>query len=552
MSSGLAIEEARRRRRSRDRRGPHPRREGTASRHRGMVETMRAGSVIVDISIDQGGCVETAHVTTHSDPTYVVHDVVHYCVGNMPGAVPRTSTYALTNVTIPYALDIARKGLADAVRDDPALALGVNVYDGALTNGGVAEAHGLPAASLGDVGLALTGPTMRARGSRLTDARATIEAQVERFLDHLSVERGLSAHTIAAYRRDLARYVTFLLERSIRDAADVEDADVTAHVAARLGRAASRREAVPRDVGRSSALVDPGVPPVPPARGRRRPRRDGGRRTPQAALATAQADLRRGGHPAPGAAGLVSCRAPRPGRARDALRRGAPRLRARGSRRRRRGPRGGERPGPREGREGAGRPDRPVRARGDRGLSDAGPAVHRDAALALGAVPQPPRRSADPAGVHPAAREARPRCAGSGVGSSPHVAPALVRDPPARGRRRRPGRPGAARARERRHDAGLYAGDPRASAGGLLHVPPPSPRREGADGPGTARGGRRDRRSDAPASSGGRSRSSRPTCARRSSSRAATPTPTTRRSMSSATSPTARTAPPSVRASSPS
>jgi alanine dehydrogenase len=119
-----------------------------------MVETMRPGSVIVDISIDQGGCVETARVTTHSDPTYVVHDVVHYCVGNMPGAVPRTSTYALTNVTIPYALDIAGKGLADAVRDDPALALGVNVYDGALTNGGVAEAHGLPAASLGDVGLA--------------------------------------------------------------------------------------------------------------------------------------------------------------------------------------------------------------------------------------------------------------------------------------------------------------------------------------------------------------------------------------------------------------
>jgi alanine dehydrogenase len=119
-----------------------------------MVETMRAGSVVVDISIDQGGCVETAHVTTHSDPTYVVHDVVHYCVGNMPGAVPRTSTYALTNVTIPYTLDIAGKGLARAVRDDPALALGVNVYDGALTNGGVAEAHGLPAASLGDVGLA--------------------------------------------------------------------------------------------------------------------------------------------------------------------------------------------------------------------------------------------------------------------------------------------------------------------------------------------------------------------------------------------------------------
>ena len=118
-----------------------------------MVEAMRAGSVIVDISIDQGGCVETAHVTTHSDPTYVIHDVVHYCVGNMPGAVPRTSTYALTNVTVPYAIAIASKGLDGAVRDDPALALGVNAYAGALTNAGVAEAHGLPYVPLADAGL---------------------------------------------------------------------------------------------------------------------------------------------------------------------------------------------------------------------------------------------------------------------------------------------------------------------------------------------------------------------------------------------------------------
>ncbi|HET7235330.1 MAG TPA: alanine dehydrogenase [Actinomycetota bacterium] len=109
-----------------------------------MVREMRTGAVIVDISIDQGGCVETSHVTTHSAPTYVVHDVVHYCVGNMPGAVPRTSTYALTNATLPYVLDIAGKGLEGAVREDPALALGVNALAGALTNEGVAEAHGLP------------------------------------------------------------------------------------------------------------------------------------------------------------------------------------------------------------------------------------------------------------------------------------------------------------------------------------------------------------------------------------------------------------------------
>jgi alanine dehydrogenase len=99
--------------------------------------------VIVDIAIDQGGSVETSRMTTHSEPTYVVHDVVHYCVGNMPGAVPNTSTYALTNVTLPYALDVAMQGLEKAVRSDPALASGVNVYQGSVTNDGVAEAHGV-------------------------------------------------------------------------------------------------------------------------------------------------------------------------------------------------------------------------------------------------------------------------------------------------------------------------------------------------------------------------------------------------------------------------
>jgi alanine dehydrogenase len=108
-----------------------------------MVSRMRPGSVIVDVSVDQGGCVETIRMTTHSDPTYVEHGVVHYGVGNMPGAVPRTSTYALANVTLPYAVAIASQGLEDAVRDDPALAGGVNVYAGDVTNAAVAEAHGL-------------------------------------------------------------------------------------------------------------------------------------------------------------------------------------------------------------------------------------------------------------------------------------------------------------------------------------------------------------------------------------------------------------------------
>jgi alanine dehydrogenase len=114
------------------------------------VRNMRAGAVLVDISIDQGGCFATSRMTTHSDPTFVVDGVVHYCVGNMPGAVPRTSTYALTNVTLPYVQTIADLGLDEAIRRDPALALGVNVLEGTVTNAGVAQAHGLPFREIAD------------------------------------------------------------------------------------------------------------------------------------------------------------------------------------------------------------------------------------------------------------------------------------------------------------------------------------------------------------------------------------------------------------------
>ena len=107
-----------------------------------MVSQMKPGSVVVDISIDQGGCFETSRVTTHTSPSYVTHGVVHYCVGNMPGAVPHTSTYALTNATLPYVTALARKGLAGALADDPTLAKGVNVFEGSVTNAAVAEAHG--------------------------------------------------------------------------------------------------------------------------------------------------------------------------------------------------------------------------------------------------------------------------------------------------------------------------------------------------------------------------------------------------------------------------
>jgi alanine dehydrogenase len=107
------------------------------------VHRMKRGAVLVDISIDQGGCFATSKMTTHSEPTYVVDGVVHYCVGNMPGAVPHTSTYALTNVTLPYAVAIASAGLDGAVRADPPLGKGVNVYHGELAHQQVAEAHGL-------------------------------------------------------------------------------------------------------------------------------------------------------------------------------------------------------------------------------------------------------------------------------------------------------------------------------------------------------------------------------------------------------------------------
>jgi alanine dehydrogenase len=108
-----------------------------------MVKTMRAGSVIVDVAIDQGGCCETSRATTHSDPTYVVDGVVHYCVANMPGAVPRTSTFALNNATLPFVLAIANKGWRRAMSDDPHLAAGLNVHEGHITNPAVAAALGV-------------------------------------------------------------------------------------------------------------------------------------------------------------------------------------------------------------------------------------------------------------------------------------------------------------------------------------------------------------------------------------------------------------------------
>jgi alanine dehydrogenase len=103
---------------------------------------MNKGAVIVDVAVDQGGCIETTHPTTHSNPTFYVENVLHYCVANMPGAVPRTSTFALTNATLPYAVRLANKGLVNAIRSDRGLMDGVNTVGGHITYRAVAESQG--------------------------------------------------------------------------------------------------------------------------------------------------------------------------------------------------------------------------------------------------------------------------------------------------------------------------------------------------------------------------------------------------------------------------
>jgi alanine dehydrogenase len=116
-----------------------------------MVRTMQPRSVIVDVAIDQGGCIDGIHETTHSDPTFLRHGVLHYAVGNMPGAVPNTSTYSLTNATLPYVVELATKGVRDACRDDSALAAGVNTHAGNVVNDAVARALNMESVPLADV-----------------------------------------------------------------------------------------------------------------------------------------------------------------------------------------------------------------------------------------------------------------------------------------------------------------------------------------------------------------------------------------------------------------
>ena len=117
-----------------------------------MIANMKRGSVVVDVAIDQGGCFETSHPTTHTEPIYFVEGVVHYCVSNMPAAVPHTSTFALTNATFPYLLELADKGLEAAVDGHAALREGVNTYKGYVTHAGVAESQGRSWKDLARVG----------------------------------------------------------------------------------------------------------------------------------------------------------------------------------------------------------------------------------------------------------------------------------------------------------------------------------------------------------------------------------------------------------------
>src|SRR5918997_5947457 len=132
---------------------------------RDMLRLVPNGAVLVDVAVDQGGCFETTHATTHSNPTYYEEGVLHYCVANMPGAVPRTSTFALTNATLPYALRIANRGFVDAIKSDPGLKLGVNTYAGKLTYEAVAESQGLEYTPLDEM---LTGASASTSSSART------------------------------------------------------------------------------------------------------------------------------------------------------------------------------------------------------------------------------------------------------------------------------------------------------------------------------------------------------------------------------------------------
>ena len=235
-----------------------------------LVARMKPGSVLVDIAIDQGGCFEDSRPTTHDEPTYRVHDSVFYCVANMPGAVPHTSTYALTNVTLPYIVQIANRGWRDALKADPALGLGLSTHDGAVTCGPVADAHGLPFTP-----------------ARRSSADEHGRKQSVGYLDHLLVERGLAANTLESYRRDLSRYQQVMAAAGRTEIGEVTSTDIASYLASLREGDADHPPLAASSAGRAMAAVrglhafacpqgltaaDPARPVPPPVPPRRLPK----------------------------------------------------------------------------------------------------------------------------------------------------------------------------------------------------------------------------------------------------------------------------------------
>ena len=424
-----------------------------------LVSRMKPGSVLVDISIDQGGCFEDSRATTHADPTYKVHESIFYCVANMPGAVPHTSTYALTNVTLPYAVALANKGWQRACQDDRSLALGPQHPR--------RPPHQRPRGR---------GGGHRCRGSgyrpRVTDTAALTRA-IRTYLDHLAVERGLAANTLSSYRRDLRRYADHLAQEGVSTLDEVTEAIVSGFLMRlREGDAdhpplssTSAARTVVAVRGFHKFAVADGLATLDPAE--RGQASDAGE-----AVAEGAAPVRRRGDPRGGRRAGHHARAARPRVAGGALRHRCPHLRGGRPRHRRHRHRRRHRAAARQGLQGAARADRRLCPRRGRGLPHPGPAHDRRGVDARRSdVPQLPRR--------PALSAERLGGAGEGGRASrchprrlaAHAAP-LVRDPPARRWRRRPRRPGAPRARVRHHDAGLHPGHRRQPARGLRHRAP--------------------------------------------------------------------------------
>ena len=430
-----------------------------------QVSRMKPGSVLVDISIDQGGCFEDSRPTTHADPTYPVHNSVFYCVANMPGAVPHTSTYALTNVTLPYAVELANRGWRKALQADHALALGPEHLRRArhLRPGRRGPRH-----ARHDPG---RGPVLTDGGHRAGRAGRSAPLALDRaatgWLEHLQIERGVAANTLTSYRRDLRRYLAFLHGRGSTEPGAVREADVTDFLAElREGDAehpplsvssAARTLVAVRGLHRFWLLegvtaTDPAAAVRPPTPAKRLPK----------AITVADRSRRCSARPALGDTPaalrdrallevLYGCGA----RISEAVGLDVDDLDLEA----RRGP------AARQGRQAARRAAGVVRPRRRVGayLVRARPGLAARGAGHAGGLPQHPGRAAVPAERLDRAAGARPSGPGWPRDGLPAHAAALVRHPPARRRRRRAGRAGAARARLGDDDPDLHAGHRRDS-----------------------------------------------------------------------------------------